>query len=122
MGRKSNTYIYIYIGDSLCYTEETNNIVRQLYSNKNQFKKKELWRSVFVNHGGLTILVFPCFEWRLQWVVPVFGWVLTHISGPWASRLAGSKGGKQKSFSLALDHPVDLQSSEYEAPKGLGEK
>ena len=55
-------------------------------------------------------------------MVPVFGWVLTHISGPWASTLADSKGGKQKSFSLALDHPVDLQSSEYEAPKGLGKR
>lgn len=54
-------------------------------------------------------------------MVPVF-WVLTHISGPWASRLGRLKGGKQKSFSLALDHPVDLQSSEYEAPQGAGGK
>ena len=32
--------ICIYIADSLCYTAETNTIVKQLYSNKDVLKKK----------------------------------------------------------------------------------
>ena len=34
--------ICIHIADSLCYTAETNNIVKQLYSNKDVLKKKKL--------------------------------------------------------------------------------
>ena len=33
--KKEGVYIYIHTADSLCYTGENNNIIKQLYFNKN---------------------------------------------------------------------------------------
>ena len=66
MGRKSKKegiyIICIRIADSLCYTAETNCIVKQLYSNKNSLKNKNKiaeWGSLIVTHFILNTNMFP---------------------------------------------------------------
>ena len=35
MHARTHTHTHTYIPDSLCYTEKTNNVANQLYTNKN---------------------------------------------------------------------------------------
>ena len=67
--------ICIHIADSLCYAAETNNIIKQLYSNKDVKKKKskvtfgQNFRRLLSSLPGTAMFCFHVLSWQREGMI-----------------------------------------------------